>query len=80
MSGSDFPKTSISVFLPAGEASIFVTSTNNLPPAVRMGALVVNRKKDNPNGFMAIGHHLLMTDRYVDVIFLIIRFRNRDIK
>ena len=53
MSGSDFPRTFTIVFLPAGEASIGVTSTNNLPPAVRMGAGVVNRKKDNPNGFMA---------------------------
>ena len=53
MSGSNFPRVSIIVFLLAGEASIGVTSTNNLPPAVRMDAGVVNSQKDNPNGFMA---------------------------
>ena len=25
---------------------------------------------------MRVGHHLLMTDRYADVILLIVRFRN----
>src|ERR1019366_3251382 len=52
MSGSDFPKASITIFLLTGEARLCVISTNNLPPTLRMGALVVNRKKDNPNGFM----------------------------
>ena len=33
MSGSDFPRTFNNVSLPAGEANIGVTSTNNLPPA-----------------------------------------------
>src|SRR5687767_7595643 len=53
MSGSDLPKLSMSFSLLAGEASMGVTSTNNRPAAVRIGAGVVNRKKDKPSGFMA---------------------------
>ena len=53
MSGSNFPMVSIAVCLLAGEASIGVTSTNSLPPAVRMVAGVVNSQKDKPNGFIA---------------------------
>src|SRR5438445_184858 len=52
MSGSACPRTCIIFFLLTGEARLCVMSTNNLPPALRMGAFVVNRKKDNPNGLM----------------------------
>ncbi len=52
MSGSDCPKTSNRISLLPGEARLYATSTNNLPPALNMGAFVVNKKKDNPRGFM----------------------------
>ncbi len=52
MRRSDCPKALNSISLLSGEASIGVTSTNSLPPALYMGAAVVNRKKDKPNGFM----------------------------
>jgi hypothetical protein len=35
-----------------GEASSFVRSTNNLPPAAYMGRAAVNCHKDSPKGFM----------------------------
>ncbi|MNC15307.1 hypothetical protein D3C75_631210 [compost metagenome] len=43
MRGSDLPKASMIISLLPGEARLDVTSTNNLPPAVRIGAGVVNR-------------------------------------
>ncbi|MNJ52829.1 hypothetical protein D3C77_481840 [compost metagenome] len=43
MSGSDWPRVFNIISLLADEASIGVTSTNNLPPALRIGAGVVNR-------------------------------------
>ncbi|MNY63975.1 hypothetical protein D3C86_2010110 [compost metagenome] len=51
MSGSD-PTVFNKVSLPTDVASLGATSTNNLPPALRIGAGVINRYKDNPNGFM----------------------------
>src|SRR5215213_7798968 len=51
-SGSDFPSTSTRTVLLAGEASSWVTSTNNLPPAVYIGRPAVSWNTDNPNGFM----------------------------
>ena len=37
---------------PAGDASSFTTSTNNLPPAAYMGRMAVSWNKDSPRGFM----------------------------
>ncbi len=52
MSGSDRPRTSKRTSRLAGEASSFVRSTNNLPPAAYMGRAAVNWNKDSPKGFM----------------------------
>ena len=53
ISGSDFPMTSRRPARPAGEARIWVTSTNSLPPASAMGRGVVICQKESPRGFMA---------------------------
>ena len=37
----------------AGVATIAVTSTNNRPPASRMGALLVSCQTEIPSGFIA---------------------------
>ncbi|MNW51823.1 hypothetical protein D3C74_293180 [compost metagenome] len=43
ISGSESPMVSSSICLLSGEASIGATSTNSLPPAVRIGAGVVSK-------------------------------------
>ena len=52
VSGSDLPKASRRPARLAGEANLWVTSTNRRPPASAMGAGVVICQKDSPRGFM----------------------------
>ncbi len=52
VSGSDLPRASRRPARLAGEASLWVTSTNRRPPASAMGAGVVICQKDSPRGFM----------------------------
>ena len=52
ISGSDLPRASRRPSRLAGEASLWVTSTNRRPPASAIGAGVVICQKDSPRGFM----------------------------
>ena len=53
ISGSDFPMSSRRLARLAGEARIWVTSTNSRPPASAMGRGVVSCQNESPRGFMA---------------------------
>ena len=52
ISGSDFPASPRRPARLAGEARIWVTSTNSLPPASAMGRGVVICQKESPRGFI----------------------------
>ena len=52
ISGSDFPRSSRKPARLAGEARIWVTSTNSLPPASSMGRPAVSWNRESPSGFM----------------------------
>ena len=52
ISGSDFPRSPRRPARLAGEARIWVTSTNSLPPASLMGRGVVSCHTESPRGFM----------------------------
>ncbi|MNN51072.1 hypothetical protein D3C81_1656890 [compost metagenome] len=52
MSGSVCSRGLTAVLSLRGEINIGVTSINNLPPALCMGAGVDNKIKDRPSGFI----------------------------
>ena len=72
ISGSHRPMTSRSAARLAGDARRRVTSTNSLPPASCIGPAGGQLPHGEPQRLHGVRHHLLVTDRDVDVVLPVV--------